>query len=164
MSTSKNNRKKNLPAKTPAEDNNGEITVVVDDLIKTDPSLKNIGPQNIKKIVVAMRHSEHFSGPLPHPEHLALYADLIDNGAERIMKQSEEQTEHRIVSERKIVNWTLAQGVFGQIFAFILAILFGIGGLYLTMHKHAAVGGLMIAAPVMTMIGAFLKYSRPNGN
>lgn len=161
MSASKKNRRKELSRPKPANPAtpNNDSEEVVAELIKADPSLKTIGNKNLQKIAVAVQHTEFYSGQLPRPDHLEQFNNLIEDGAERIMKMTEGQSLHRIRTEKTVVGWTLFQGIAGQLFAFILAILFGVGGFYLTMHGHSVVGGTMIAAPVMGMIVAFLKYS-----
>ena len=161
MSTSKNNRRKELAAQNKAKEqpDGEEVQIVIDDLVKVDPSLRNIGARNLQKIAIAVQRTEHFSGPLPRPDHLEQYAVLIENGAERIMKQSEDQTDHRIRSERNIVNWTLFQSIIGQLIAAALAVAAMYLGYKMVMDGHDWAGGVMLGVPVMTMVVAFLKYS-----
>lgn len=45
-----------------------------------------------------------YQGPIPPPELLFQYDQLIDNGAERIFAQFEAQSEHRRNLERTVVN------------------------------------------------------------
>jgi uncharacterized membrane protein len=160
MSTSKNHHKKDLARqkKTDLEENGSAEAVT--ELLKADPSLKTLGKSNLRKVAVAM---EHYSGQLPHPKHLREFNELIPNGAERIMALTEQQTAHRISNEKNIVKRTLNQSSAGQWMAFILAILAGAAGFYLTMQDHPIVGGAMIAAPVMGMIKHFL-FTKPNGS
>ena len=56
-------------------------------------------------------------GPLPPPEQLAAYNDVIPNGAERLFKQFERQSSHRIAADRytletdaRHANWGVAAG------------------------------------------------------
>ena len=43
-----------------------------------------------------------FSGPLPPPDALKRYSDIIPNGAERIMAMAEEQSKHRRELEKNL--------------------------------------------------------------
>src|SRR5690242_17849317 len=46
----------------------------------------------------------HHQGPLPDPEALARYGEIIPDGANRIMKMAEEQAKHRIQLESSVIN------------------------------------------------------------
>ena len=160
MSVSKNNRRKELSRQNPTgslgrDDDSAEV---VKALLDADPGLKSLGDQKLQQVGVAIMRSEKFSGPLPHPEHLEQYKNLISNGAERIMVLVEKQTEHRIKTEASIVRGTLSQNMAAQIFAFLLAILSMFGGFYLAITDRVFMGSVMLGVPVMTMIAGFLKY------
>lgn len=75
------------------------------------------------------------SGPLPAPEELAAYNQIIPQGADRIMKMAEQQTTHRISLENTVVNSQQKQSSRGQIFGLII----GLSGLGLA--TFAAVNG-----------------------
>jgi uncharacterized membrane protein len=67
--------------------------------------------------VVRALHLE-FSGPLPHPQLLSQYNELIPNGAERIVALTEREARHRQSLEAR-----------GQLFAFVLAMVSLVGGI-----------------------------------
>ena len=64
--------------------------------------LLNFIPNDKKKDAIkiisslTIKTSSAFSGPLPPPTILNKYNEIIENGAERIMKMAENQSEHRI--------------------------------------------------------------------
>ena len=64
-----------------------------------------------------------FSSPIPPPNILKGYNDIIPNGAERIIAQSEIQLNHRINLENFAVKAELKQSGRGQIFGFILGVI-----------------------------------------
>jgi len=45
-----------------------------------------------------------FSGPLPHPEILRSYNDVIPGSGERIMKVFEKQQEHRMKGGKEYIH------------------------------------------------------------
>jgi uncharacterized membrane protein len=52
--------------------------------------------------------SQHWSGPLPHPNALAQFNQIIPNGADRIMAMVEEEQKHRIQYESRVVEAQIA--------------------------------------------------------
>ncbi|MCL2659595.1 MAG: DUF2335 domain-containing protein [Acidobacteriaceae bacterium] len=55
-------------------------------------------------------HSQSFmysSGPLPPPDVLTQYDQVVPNGAERIMAMAEQQSRHRIELEPRLLTPTL---------------------------------------------------------
>ncbi len=91
-------------------------------------------PKAISGSAVAVHASvkaEYFAGPLPPPELLARYNDIIPNGAERILAMAERQSAHRETLEREVVRGNLASQRRGSIFAFVLALVAIAGGIWL---------------------------------
>lgn len=50
---------------------------------------------------VTIAAGRYFSGPVPDPDTLRAYSEIVPNGAERIFKNWEDQSEHRRSMERK---------------------------------------------------------------
>ena len=76
-----------------------------------------------------MMSQESLSGPLPSPKLVAGYAEVIHNGAERIMVMAEKEQEGRLQENRTIqqinkmaVRGHNFRGAFGQISALALVI------------------------------------------
>ena len=56
------------------------------------------------KMMLEVQKSEiSFSGPLPHPDIMKGYDDIVPGAAERILKMAENQQNHRFKLEEKIV-------------------------------------------------------------
>jgi uncharacterized membrane protein len=51
--------------------------------------------QNNSREVVVTEISQSFSGPLPHPDVLRKFNEIIPGAAERIIKMAEDQSIHR---------------------------------------------------------------------
>jgi len=66
--------------------------------------------------------SIHYSGPMPLPEHLKGYEDVLPGSAERILKMAENQSAHRISIENKVVDSQIKMQERGQIFGTVLGI------------------------------------------
>jgi uncharacterized membrane protein len=100
-----------------------------------------------------------FSGPLPPPEVLAKYSDIIPNGAERIMAMAERQSTHRETLETKVIDSNIKNQARGTLFAFILCLVTMLGGLGL-IALGKDIGGLgTIITALVSLAGLFI-YGR----
>lgn len=98
-----------------------------------------------------------YSGPIPHPQLLREFNDVIPNGADRIMTMAENQSGHRIKLEEKVVDANNRDSLLGVIFAGIIAILIVLGAIFLIYNNKNIQGfGLLIGTSV-AYISVFLK-------
>jgi uncharacterized membrane protein len=96
------------------------------------------------------------AGPLPDPNELAAYNQVIENGADRILKMAEAQSAHRIRIESCVVQSQQRQAFIGQLSGLVI----GISGLSLATYASvngqpwfgAAIGG----ATLGSLVKAFL--------
>ena len=63
-----------------------------------------------------------FSGPLPHPEDLAKYDQIVPGAADRIIKMAENEMCHRHRNEDKLTNGMIWTTVLSMIFAFFIGL------------------------------------------
>ncbi len=80
-------------------------------------------PKDKKKVVEAaltVMRSEIYSGPIPPPEAFEKYEKVLPGAADRIMKMTERQQEHRMSLEKEAVGSQVKQSKRGQIFGFII--------------------------------------------
>jgi uncharacterized membrane protein len=103
----------------------------------------------------AMR-ADHYSGPLPPPQMLEQYNKVVPNGAERIMAMAEKQLDHRHELESVVVNGRAGSERLGTHYAFILAILFGIGAVYLLKIGHSIAGVSVLIGEIVALAGVFI--------
>ncbi|MFW5895383.1 MAG: DUF2335 domain-containing protein [archaeon] len=123
------------------------IQYIPDD--KKDEALKVITAQSIE-------HSTSFSGPLPPPSILDEYNNVLDNGAERIMKMAENQSNHRIEMEKHAIKEELRQSKTGQNFGFILAIIGMIIAFLLAYLGHDTVAGIFGTTTIVGLVTIFV--------
>lgn len=99
------------------------------------------------------------SGPLPAPEDLAAYNQIIPDGADRIMKMAEQQSAHRISLENTVINSQQKQSSRGQIFGLIIG-LSGLGlATFAAIQGQPAFGGVIGGTTLVSLVGAFV-YGR----
>jgi uncharacterized membrane protein len=99
---------------------------------------------------------QSFSGPLPPPEVLARYNEVVTNGAERILAMAERQSAHRESLESRVVDGNLAIQKSGSLRAFILALVVILGGIYLMATGKDAWGFAAIVTSLASLVSVFL--------
>jgi len=109
--------------------------------------------------ITRVQTAYHFSGPLPPPEALARYNDVVPNGAERIFAMVERQSAHRESLEAKVVSRNASSQTLGSTYAFILSLVAIIGGIWLIHDGKSVTGLITILANLATLAGVFI-YAR----
>lgn len=106
---------------------------------------------------------ESFSGPMPHPDILKGYKELIPNAPERILQMAEQEQRHRIEVENKMLeqnNRNIIESAKAnkrsQIIAFILAFVLIASGVALTILGHAIVGGTIFGTTIVGVVAVFI--------
>lgn len=87
---------------------------------------KNDNGQEVKLV-----HQEAYQGPLPHPDLLVKYEEIIPGSAERILSMAEKEQRHRHQLENEVIKKEIAQKGRGLYFGFTLALLIIVVGAYL---------------------------------
>ena len=103
-------------------------------------------------------------GPLPDPETLARYNEVIPNGADRIMRLAEGQASHRREMERTIVTGQKKQEERGQLLGFAIGVLFIVAAVVVALRGHDAVAGILGGSSVISVVGAFILGRRAHGH
>lgn len=70
-----------------------------------------------KQIIV---NRKSYSGPLPHPEDMARYNEIVPNAAERILAMAEKQQAHQIELENKMIKSQVRGQLIGMTLALIV--------------------------------------------
>jgi uncharacterized membrane protein len=127
----------------------------IEDLIKSLPKDKR--EEAVSVIAsLSVRKASTFSGPLPPPEVLGDYNEILQDGAERIMKMAEHQSGHRIEQEKHAIKEELKQSGRGQIFGFILAIIGMAIAFGLALLDHDTVAGIFGTTTIVGLVTIFV--------
>lgn len=108
---------------------------------------------------LTVKKSTYFAGPLPAPEILQKYNDIVPGAAERVIRMAEQQSEHRRHLERTVIVSDIAAARRGAIFAFALAAAVIVGGFALMAFGKDGYGIAAIIAALATLAGVFV-YGR----
>lgn len=103
-----------------------------------------------------------FRSPIPPPDILKGYNEIIPNGADRILKQSEQQTQHRIQTETTVITRELQQGDRGQHYGFIIAIFGLLLSGFLIYTGHDTAGTILGGTDLIALVSVFVygKYAQ----
>jgi uncharacterized membrane protein len=103
--------------------------------------------------------STSFQGPIPPPELLQQYNEIIPDGADRIVKMAEAQSAHRIDLESTVIkgddtraNWGLATG-------FTIGVLIIVLSFILILKGHDTSGTILGSIDLVSLVGVFV-YGR----
>ncbi len=86
------------------------------------------------------------SGPIPAPQILQQYNNIVPGAAERIIRMAEKQSDHRMGLENKVVNSNLVKSYLGMIAGTSIAIF----GLYIA--KEIAINGNPATAGIVAAL------------
>jgi len=106
--------------------------------------------------VSASLSHQQYSGPLPPPELLERFNQVIPNGAERIMIMAEQQSVHRINLEASAIKNQQWQSTLGQYFALFVTV-FGLSiSAWAIFTGHDGAGGTIGVATISSVAYAFI--------
>lgn len=154
------------PAKRPQQPS--KSTNSPDKVHHADPIEAPRGVQEPRESLVL---SEQFSGPLPHPNILRGYEQIVPGSAASIVESFVQEGRHRREREMRNVqmceSWSAADINLqnrGQIFGFIIAMTGIVGGL-LVAALWSPVGGATISGiSLAAIVVAFLRQNKAAGN
>lgn len=122
-------------------------------------------PDDKRRVIVgalcAIEESSSFRGPLPPPELLKGYEEILPGASERILKMAEKQQEHRMHIEKTIVERQTKQSGYGQIWGGLLATLFGLIALFLGYKGHDVLAGIIGTTTIIGLATIFVLQKRP---
>lgn len=121
------------------------------------PSRKHTQSTTIAHRVEA---SVAYRGPIPDPETLARYSELIPNAPERILRMAELQAEHRRDLESRVIRSDTFRATLGVWFAFIICMTTVLTGGYIALQGHAIEGTLLAGGGLAGIAGTFIYGTR----
>ena len=109
--------------------------------------------ETLSQFVVA---AQHFTGPIPPPEMLRRYEELLPGSADRIIAMAEKQSGHRQKLESDVIGANIINERLGMILGFIICILAISGGVYAVMHGKSVEGIAAIITPLAALVAVFV--------
>lgn len=112
--------------------------------------------------VATLATSQQWLGPLPSPDALKQFDQIVPGAAERILADFEKQTQHRQTLEKAVVESRVSSTKRGQWFAFIIAGLFLSFAAFSVYMEQPLLAGVIGAIDIVGLVGSFLysQYSQ----
>ncbi|MEK7565052.1 MAG: DUF2335 domain-containing protein [Patescibacteria group bacterium] len=110
--------------------------------------------------VILTEISQSFSGPLPPPDILRQFDEVVPGAAERIIKMAEDQSTHRRELEKKVIDSDITRSKWGQILGFIIAISGLVVSAIVAVYGSALAGGIIGVGTLASLVGVFMYGSR----
>lgn len=152
------------PPPPPSQDSElkPDLKKIEQQLVQANPDVfKGIPAPKKKELLqlMAVQVTSH-SGPIPDPENLARYNEIIPNGADRIMTMAEKQQDHRIALEKKVVGRQTFQSGVGQVFGLIIGLAAILTGGYCILEGHEVGGSILGGAGLTGLVSVFVIGKR----
>lgn len=84
--------------------------------------IKSLPKEKQEVIVAEIMRIQSFSGPIPPPEIMQGYENILKGSADRILSMAENQATHRMDIEKSVVKRSLNQKTFGLIMGSVIAL------------------------------------------
>ncbi len=98
-----------------------------------------------------------FAGPVPPPQWLTGYEQLVPGSANRLIVLAEDEAVHRRGVERSESRYKMSS----LVFAFILALIVLIAGIYFVAAGESIAGLILLVTEVVALAGVLLTRKLP---
>lgn len=135
-----------------------DLTELETELIQMNPKIFN-GVNKKKKQEILQSFvsiTTMHAGPIPDPQTLESYNQIIPNGADRIMKMAENQADHRMSIERTVIKRQSFQSMLGQIFGLIIGLAGLACGTFLAYSNFPKTGAVIAGGTVISLVSVFV--------
>lgn len=109
---------------------------------------------------VQVRHESHFSGPLPRPEDLEKYDNIVPGAAERILQMAEKEMQHRHEEDSKLSKNVITTTYLSILAAFLCVIIISFLSFYAMHIGSPTVGGGIAVGAIAAVAGIFLAKKK----
>ncbi len=140
-------------------DKNGEDSLPDKEIFNPDefkPILDKLPEGERRKLQIALSVKRSWTAPFPPPDILKGYNDAVPNGADRILKMAENQSEHRMNLENNVINRELNQSGKGQNYGLIIALSFLAGSIFLIYTGHEISGAVLATIDLVALVSVFV--------
>lgn len=117
--------------------------------------MKNTNPAERNSIV---QLEQHYSGPLPHPDALARYDEIVPGAAERIICMAEKEMAHRHNTEDRLTKNSIRTTYLGIIFAFLSVLILSGSVIYALYKGFDTVAASIAVGSIAAVAGVFIFF------
>ena len=95
-------------------------------------------------------------GPIPAPETLARYNNILEGSADRIIKMAENQQNHRFEIEKTSIRRQYNQSSTGQWMGMVITLSFLAASVYLGINDHDVLAGALGGTTLVALVTLFV--------
>jgi len=106
---------------------------------------------------------EYYTGPLPHPELMKGYDEILPGAADRILQSFEHEGTHRREIEANESKARIEISKRGQILALIVSIFFGSGSFAVVLAGHDSAGAVIATGVIVGLAVVFVAGRSETG-
>ena len=114
------------------------------------------------RIYIGVEESKFFHGPLPAPEDLKEYENILPGAAREILDMAKTQQSHRMGCEQRIIDHDIRIENRGQWMGFLLGGLCILGSFAAAYIGYAKLAYLLVAPALLGVIGVFVLKQIPD--
>jgi len=118
-----------------------------------------MSPEERRETVAMMQAAievSRYSGPLPPPENLAKYEQVLPGSADRIIRMAEQQALHRQHLENLVISSNATTQKWGLGCAFMIAMSAIWGGVWLSLKGMSGAGLATIIGALVALVAVFV--------
>jgi uncharacterized membrane protein len=115
-------------------------------------------PPEQRKTICKM-YSMRYEAPLPPPDLLHGYEQVLPGAAERIFAMTEQEALHRRAMERRVITLDGTAQLTGLVSALVVALACIGGGVWAILAGHALAGSFLGGGTLASLVGAFIYGS-----
>ncbi|MCC7475041.1 MAG: DUF2335 domain-containing protein [Pirellulales bacterium] len=106
--------------------------------------------------VVSTSYTLAYSGPIPPPEVLARYEEVVPGTAAQIIDWANRQAVHRQQLEKLAVSSELRRSHWGLGLGFVVAMSAILGGVYCILQGHDWAGASLVGGSLVSLVTSFI--------
>lgn len=111
-------------------------------------------PNQGRPVVTAV--SQQYAGPFPHEQMLQSYENTLPGAADRLLRYTEKNQEHRHEVEKQYLKAEHQRHLLGQVMAFVVVMVVLAIGAYLVANDKKTEGFVLILVEVVGLAGLFM--------
>ena len=117
---------------------------------------RELAKQAQASIGIQVQQMTAFSGPLPPPETLAKYNEIVPGSAERIISMAEKQSDHRMGLENKALHWDIVRSNWGLAIGGVICLAFLAVSGFVIYEGHDWAAAMLGGVDLASIAGIFV--------
>lgn len=109
---------------------------------------------------IAVTKQELFAGPMPPPDILQKYNEIVPDAAERILTMAEKQSEHRQYLEKKVIDGRNRDSLLGIIAGTIVCLGAMAVSALLATSGHETTAAILVGTTLVSLVSTFIYGTR----